>query len=111
MMTDYPTNTYIKCVLVGGEGHGQNHLKSPADANGFRIMKHPTRSAAFTSGSSSFEQPMYPDNTIWYEVFAEIWSRNEFIRLFRESPPYETEGSTSFIMIADAMRIAGIDLL
>ncbi len=106
MPHDYPTGTMINCVMVGGDGHGKSYLRSPMDAHGFKMMK--SRALQPRIFSDSDPEPLMIDTeTVCYEPFAEIWNRGGFIRLFavRTSRAPESE---SLLMIADALRIAGV---
>ncbi len=103
---DYPTGTMINCVMVGGDGHGKSYLRSPMDAHGFKMMKRPALQPRIFSDSDP-EPLMIDAETVYYEPFAEMWNRQGFIRLFAVRTSYTVE-SESFLLIADAMRIAGV---
>ena len=105
---EYGPETYIKCVLVGGECHGRMYARSPEDAFEFKMAKIPP--VNLSRGFKEFELSvgMDPIETIRYEPFLEMSSRDGFVRFFRVRDYYTTE-NTSFLQIADALRIAGID--
>ncbi len=107
MPHDYPTGTYIKCVMVTGEGHGTSYLRSPGDAHGFKMQKIPPLPTGFLRSSIN-ELPEIPQpEVIHYEPFLELWSREGFIRLF--APYGSRREAISFLQVADALRIAGIE--
>lgn len=115
MQAYYSPQTYIKCVLVGGEGHGKNFLKSPADAHGFKMAKIPPLPCTFMPSTADLNDYLPYPETIHYEPFLELSFRArvqefQFIRLFSEDNPRVAPGA-SILQIADALRIAGIDSL
>ncbi len=106
---EYPPNTMIKCVMVGGEGHGQSYTRSPNESYGFKMQKRTVRPGFFKSLSEEDMNLAIDTERIDYEPFAEICVRPMgFVRLFKVSDLYTASDKVSFLIIADALRIAGV---
>ncbi len=111
LYSDYPDGTLIRCLMVGGPGHGKLYARSPADAHQFLMHKSPP--VAKIIREYSFEEELGARiEVIRYEPIAEIFNPDGFLRLFAdiETTHYRNE-DTSVLQIADAMRIAGINFL
>lgn len=108
MPLQYPPDTLIMCVLVGGDAHGRSYAKTPADANGIKMATQPLMTR-LSFGENMNEPSIAEAVVIWYEPFAELSFRGGFIRLF--SVQVSGRDNPSVLMIADALRIAGVEKL